>query len=143
MASEVKATLNTCVYLDLFFHLDHANPTSPLLVKPPDLPEESKMSSSVKFTAGNTVSKYQSTFWSFFITQNVDLIYSSVNENLLHRISLSRFRASAKNGDISDTKYILEVVILKVLLMSLETFSCHVFKRLIFVISFTSSCFLF
>ncbi|KAM6406670.1 ralBP1-associated Eps domain-containing protein 1 isoform 21-T21 [Pluvialis apricaria] len=34
---------------------DHANPTSPLLVKPPDLPEESKMSSSVKFTAGNTV----------------------------------------------------------------------------------------
>ncbi|XP_051471843.1 ralBP1-associated Eps domain-containing protein 1 isoform X11 [Apus apus] len=34
---------------------DHANPTSPLLVKPPDLPEENKMSSSVKFTAGNTV----------------------------------------------------------------------------------------
>uniref|UniRef100_A0A8C0F981 RALBP1 associated Eps domain containing 1 n=1 Tax=Bubo bubo TaxID=30461 RepID=A0A8C0F981_BUBBB len=38
---------------------DHANPTSPLLVKPPDLPEENKISSSVKFTAGNTVSKYQ------------------------------------------------------------------------------------
>ncbi|KFZ55303.1 RalBP1-associated Eps domain-containing protein 1, partial [Podiceps cristatus] len=35
---------------------DHANPTSPLLVKPPDLPEENKISSSVKFTAGNTVS---------------------------------------------------------------------------------------
>uniref|UniRef100_U3KED2 RALBP1 associated Eps domain containing 1 n=1 Tax=Ficedula albicollis TaxID=59894 RepID=U3KED2_FICAL len=34
---------------------DHANPTSPLLVKPSDLPEENKMSSSVKFTAGNTV----------------------------------------------------------------------------------------
>uniref|UniRef100_A0A663MA52 RALBP1 associated Eps domain containing 1 n=1 Tax=Athene cunicularia TaxID=194338 RepID=A0A663MA52_ATHCN len=34
---------------------DHANPTSPLLVKPPDLPEENKISSSVKFTAGNTV----------------------------------------------------------------------------------------
>ncbi|XP_054050197.1 ralBP1-associated Eps domain-containing protein 1 isoform X7 [Rissa tridactyla] len=34
---------------------DHANPTSPLLVKPPDLPEENKMSSSVKFTSGNTV----------------------------------------------------------------------------------------
>ncbi|XP_054677859.1 ralBP1-associated Eps domain-containing protein 1 isoform X6 [Grus americana] len=34
---------------------DHANPTSPLLVKPPDLSEENKMSSSVKFTAGNTV----------------------------------------------------------------------------------------
>ncbi|KAF4795652.1 ralBP1-associated Eps domain-containing protein 1 isoform X1 [Turdus rufiventris] len=34
---------------------DHANPTSPLLVKPSDLPEENKMSASVKFTAGNTV----------------------------------------------------------------------------------------
>ncbi|KFW88411.1 RalBP1-associated Eps domain-containing protein 1, partial [Manacus vitellinus] len=34
---------------------DHANPTSPLLVKPSDLPEENKMSSSVKFTSGNTV----------------------------------------------------------------------------------------
>ncbi|XP_030344923.1 ralBP1-associated Eps domain-containing protein 1 isoform X19 [Strigops habroptila] len=34
---------------------DHANPTSPLLVKPPELPEENKMSSSVKFTPGNTV----------------------------------------------------------------------------------------
>ncbi|XP_071662585.1 ralBP1-associated Eps domain-containing protein 1 isoform X8 [Patagioenas fasciata] len=34
---------------------DHGNPTSPLLVKPPDLPEENKMSSSVKFTSGNTV----------------------------------------------------------------------------------------
>ncbi|XP_059684560.1 ralBP1-associated Eps domain-containing protein 1 isoform X4 [Gavia stellata] len=38
---------------------DHANPTSPLLVKPPDLPEENKMSSSVKFTAGNTVRQQQ------------------------------------------------------------------------------------
>ncbi|XP_039562781.1 ralBP1-associated Eps domain-containing protein 1 isoform X14 [Passer montanus] len=34
---------------------DHANPTSPLLVKPSDLPEENKISSSVKFTSGNTV----------------------------------------------------------------------------------------
>ncbi|XP_067398428.1 ralBP1-associated Eps domain-containing protein 1 isoform X8 [Emydura macquarii macquarii] len=33
---------------------DPANPTSPLLVKPPDLSEENKMSSS-KFVAGNTV----------------------------------------------------------------------------------------
>ncbi|XP_056344672.1 ralBP1-associated Eps domain-containing protein 1 isoform X28 [Oenanthe melanoleuca] len=39
---------------------DHANPTSPLLVKPSDLPEENKMSSSVKFTAGNTVNGYSS-----------------------------------------------------------------------------------
>ncbi|XP_074752545.1 ralBP1-associated Eps domain-containing protein 1 isoform X12 [Athene noctua] len=38
---------------------DHANPTSPLLVKPPDLPEENKISSSVKFTAGNTVRQQQ------------------------------------------------------------------------------------
>ncbi|XP_058658582.1 ralBP1-associated Eps domain-containing protein 1 isoform X16 [Ammospiza caudacuta] len=34
---------------------DHANPTSPLLVKPSDLPEENKISSSVKFSSGNTV----------------------------------------------------------------------------------------
>uniref|UniRef100_A0A8B9IRT5 RALBP1 associated Eps domain containing 1 n=1 Tax=Amazona collaria TaxID=241587 RepID=A0A8B9IRT5_9PSIT len=38
---------------------DHANPTSPLLVKPPDLPEENKISSSVKFTPGNTVRQQQ------------------------------------------------------------------------------------
>ncbi|KAM6323667.1 ralBP1-associated Eps domain-containing protein 1 isoform 5-T5 [Aegotheles albertisi] len=38
---------------------DHANPTSPLLVKPPDLLEENKMSSSVKFTSGNTVRQQQ------------------------------------------------------------------------------------
>uniref|UniRef100_A0A8B9EWX9 RALBP1 associated Eps domain containing 1 n=1 Tax=Amazona collaria TaxID=241587 RepID=A0A8B9EWX9_9PSIT len=58
---------------------DHANPTSPLLVKPPDLPEENKISSSVKFTPGNTVSKYHSLFSDliFYIIQNVDLIYSS------------------------------------------------------------------
>uniref|UniRef100_A0A8C3RMY4 RALBP1 associated Eps domain containing 1 n=1 Tax=Chelydra serpentina TaxID=8475 RepID=A0A8C3RMY4_CHESE len=37
---------------------DLANPTSPLLVKPPDLSEENNMSSS-KFVAGNTVGKYQ------------------------------------------------------------------------------------
>uniref|UniRef100_A0A803XKA5 RALBP1 associated Eps domain containing 1 n=1 Tax=Meleagris gallopavo TaxID=9103 RepID=A0A803XKA5_MELGA len=41
---------------------DHTNPTSPLLVKPSDLPEENKMSSSVKYTSGNTVSKYQIPF---------------------------------------------------------------------------------
>ncbi|KAM6185564.1 ralBP1-associated Eps domain-containing protein 1 isoform 5-T5 [Rhynchocyon petersi] len=34
---------------------DHNNPTSPLLVKPPDLSEESKINSSVKFASGNTV----------------------------------------------------------------------------------------
>uniref|UniRef100_A0A670HR02 RALBP1 associated Eps domain containing 1 n=1 Tax=Podarcis muralis TaxID=64176 RepID=A0A670HR02_PODMU len=39
---------------------DHTNPTSPLLVKSPDLVEERKMSSSAKFVGGNTVGKYQS-----------------------------------------------------------------------------------
>uniref|UniRef100_A0A803XLJ5 RALBP1 associated Eps domain containing 1 n=1 Tax=Meleagris gallopavo TaxID=9103 RepID=A0A803XLJ5_MELGA len=38
---------------------DHTNPTSPLLVKPSDLPEENKMSSSVKYTSGNTVRQQQ------------------------------------------------------------------------------------
>ncbi|XP_038623240.1 ralBP1-associated Eps domain-containing protein 1 isoform X2 [Tachyglossus aculeatus] len=39
---------------------DHTNPTSPLLVKPPDLTEENKMSSSLKFVPGNTVDGYSS-----------------------------------------------------------------------------------
>ncbi|XP_078505494.1 ralBP1-associated Eps domain-containing protein 1 isoform X11 [Lissotriton helveticus] len=34
---------------------DPSNPTSPLLAKPPELSEDSNMSSSVKFVAGNTV----------------------------------------------------------------------------------------
>ncbi|XP_006885007.1 PREDICTED: ralBP1-associated Eps domain-containing protein 1 isoform X3 [Elephantulus edwardii] len=38
---------------------DHNNPTSPLLVKPPDLSEENKINSSVKFTSGNTVGQQQ------------------------------------------------------------------------------------
>ncbi|KAF3831965.1 hypothetical protein GH733_000777 [Mirounga leonina] len=39
---------------------DHTNPTSPLLVKPSDLSEESKINSSVKFASGNTVDGYSS-----------------------------------------------------------------------------------
>ncbi|XP_020829408.1 ralBP1-associated Eps domain-containing protein 1 isoform X7 [Phascolarctos cinereus] len=39
---------------------DHTNPTSPLLVKPPDLSEENKINSSVKFVSGNTVDGYSS-----------------------------------------------------------------------------------
>ncbi|XP_023445013.1 ralBP1-associated Eps domain-containing protein 1 isoform X5 [Dasypus novemcinctus] len=39
---------------------DHTNPTSPLLVKPPDLSEENKINSSVKFPSGNTVDGYSS-----------------------------------------------------------------------------------
>uniref|UniRef100_A0A670HR11 RALBP1 associated Eps domain containing 1 n=1 Tax=Podarcis muralis TaxID=64176 RepID=A0A670HR11_PODMU len=38
---------------------DHTNPTSPLLVKSPDLVEERKMSSSAKFVGGNTVGQQQ------------------------------------------------------------------------------------
>ncbi|XP_022359520.1 ralBP1-associated Eps domain-containing protein 1 isoform X6 [Enhydra lutris kenyoni] len=38
---------------------DHTNPTSPLLVKPSDLSEESKINSSVKFASGNTVGQQQ------------------------------------------------------------------------------------
>uniref|UniRef100_F7CDH0 RALBP1 associated Eps domain containing 1 n=1 Tax=Ornithorhynchus anatinus TaxID=9258 RepID=F7CDH0_ORNAN len=38
---------------------DHTNPTSPLLVKPPDLSEENKISSSVKFVPGNAVGQQQ------------------------------------------------------------------------------------
>lgn len=66
LVPEIKASLNKFIYLGFFPPLDHANPTSPLLVKPSDLPEENKISSSVKFTSGNTVSKYQSAFWSHF-----------------------------------------------------------------------------
>ncbi|XP_078505492.1 ralBP1-associated Eps domain-containing protein 1 isoform X10 [Lissotriton helveticus] len=39
---------------------DPSNPTSPLLAKPPELSEDSNMSSSVKFVAGNTVDGYNS-----------------------------------------------------------------------------------
>ncbi|XP_072499558.1 ralBP1-associated Eps domain-containing protein 1 isoform X7 [Notamacropus eugenii] len=39
---------------------DHTNPTSPLLVKPPDLSEENKINSSVKFVSANTVDGYSS-----------------------------------------------------------------------------------
>ncbi|XP_006834684.1 PREDICTED: ralBP1-associated Eps domain-containing protein 1 isoform X2 [Chrysochloris asiatica] len=39
---------------------DHNNPTSPLLVKPPDLSEENKINSSVKFASGNTADGYSS-----------------------------------------------------------------------------------
>uniref|UniRef100_A0ACB8GD72 RalBP1-associated Eps domain-containing protein 1 n=1 Tax=Sphaerodactylus townsendi TaxID=933632 RepID=A0ACB8GD72_9SAUR len=44
---------------------DHTNPTSPLLVKSPDLAEENKMSSSVKFVGGNTVADGYSSSDSF------------------------------------------------------------------------------
>uniref|UniRef100_A0A803T298 RALBP1 associated Eps domain containing 1 n=1 Tax=Anolis carolinensis TaxID=28377 RepID=A0A803T298_ANOCA len=38
---------------------DHTNPTSPLLVKSPDIAEENKMNASVKFVGGSTVGQQQ------------------------------------------------------------------------------------
>ncbi|XP_009695704.1 PREDICTED: ralBP1-associated Eps domain-containing protein 1 isoform X2 [Cariama cristata] len=61
---------------------DHANPTSPLLVKPPDLPEENKMSSSVKFTAGNTVTDGYSSSDSY--TSDPEQIGSTVTRQRSH-----------------------------------------------------------
>lgn len=56
--SEVYEFINSVlVLLPINFLLDHTNPTSPLLVKPSDLSEESKINSSVKFASGNTVGK--------------------------------------------------------------------------------------
>ncbi|XP_068794604.1 ralBP1-associated Eps domain-containing protein 1 isoform X12 [Struthio camelus] len=61
---------------------DHANPTSPLLVKPPDLPEENKMSSSVKFTAGNTVTDGYSSSDSY--TSDPEQVGSTVTRQRSH-----------------------------------------------------------
>ncbi|XP_010121267.1 PREDICTED: ralBP1-associated Eps domain-containing protein 1 isoform X2 [Chlamydotis macqueenii] len=61
---------------------DHANPTSPLLVKPPDLPEENKMSSSVKFTPGNTVTDGYSSSDSY--TSDPEQIGSTVARQRSH-----------------------------------------------------------
>ncbi|XP_035176797.1 ralBP1-associated Eps domain-containing protein 1 isoform X15 [Oxyura jamaicensis] len=61
---------------------DHTNPTSPLLVKPPDLPEENKMSSSVKFTSGNTVTDGYSSSDSY--TSDPEQIGSSVTRQRSH-----------------------------------------------------------
>ncbi|KAM9564329.1 ralBP1-associated Eps domain-containing protein 1 isoform 12-T12 [Guaruba guarouba] len=61
---------------------DHANPTSPLLVKPPDLPEENKMSSSVKFTSGNTVTDGYSSSDSY--TSDPEQIGSTVTRQRSH-----------------------------------------------------------
>lgn len=56
--SEVDEFINSVlVFLPINSLLDHTNPTSPLLVKPSDLSEESKINSSVKFASGNTVGK--------------------------------------------------------------------------------------
>uniref|UniRef100_A0A8B9F188 RALBP1 associated Eps domain containing 1 n=1 Tax=Amazona collaria TaxID=241587 RepID=A0A8B9F188_9PSIT len=61
---------------------DHANPTSPLLVKPPDLPEENKISSSVKFTPGNTVTDGYSSSDSY--TSDPEQIGSTVTRQRSH-----------------------------------------------------------
>uniref|UniRef100_A0A8C9WDC3 RALBP1 associated Eps domain containing 1 n=1 Tax=Scleropages formosus TaxID=113540 RepID=A0A8C9WDC3_SCLFO len=38
---------------------DHTHPTSPLMVKPPELSEDNKLPASIKFVAGNTVGQQQ------------------------------------------------------------------------------------
>ncbi|XP_044279550.1 ralBP1-associated Eps domain-containing protein 1 isoform X5 [Varanus komodoensis] len=60
---------------------DHTNPTSPLLVKSPDLAEESKMSASVKFAGGNTVDGYSS---SDSFTSDPEHIGSTVTRQRSH-----------------------------------------------------------
>ncbi|XP_053238021.1 ralBP1-associated Eps domain-containing protein 1 isoform X3 [Podarcis raffonei] len=61
---------------------DHTNPTSPLLVKSPDLVEESKMSSSAKFVGGNTVADGYSSSDSF--TSDPEHIGSTVTRQRSH-----------------------------------------------------------
>ncbi|XP_014374020.1 ralBP1-associated Eps domain-containing protein 1 isoform X5 [Alligator mississippiensis] len=60
---------------------DHTNPTSPLLVKPADLSEENKISSSVKFVPGNTVDGYSS---SDSYTSDPEQIGSTVTRQRSH-----------------------------------------------------------
>ncbi|XP_075780414.1 ralBP1-associated Eps domain-containing protein 1 isoform X6 [Pelodiscus sinensis] len=60
---------------------DHANPTSPLLVKPPDLSEDNKMSTS-KFVAGNTVADGYSSSDSY--TSDPEQIGSTVTRQRSH-----------------------------------------------------------
>ncbi|XP_010587670.1 ralBP1-associated Eps domain-containing protein 1 isoform X8 [Loxodonta africana] len=61
---------------------DHNNPTSPLLVKPPDLSEENKINSSVKFASGNTVADGYSSSDSF--TSDPEQIGNNVNRQRSH-----------------------------------------------------------
>ncbi|XP_061479975.1 ralBP1-associated Eps domain-containing protein 1 isoform X2 [Rhineura floridana] len=60
---------------------DHTNPTSPLLVKSPDLVEENKMSSSVNFAGGSTVDGYSS---SDSFTSDPEPIGSTVTRQRSH-----------------------------------------------------------
>ncbi|XP_043818678.1 ralBP1-associated Eps domain-containing protein 1 isoform X4 [Dromiciops gliroides] len=61
---------------------DHTNPTSPLLVKPPDLSEENKINSSVKFVSGNTVADGYSSSDSF--TSDPEQIGNTVTRQRSH-----------------------------------------------------------
>ncbi|XP_014374019.1 ralBP1-associated Eps domain-containing protein 1 isoform X7 [Alligator sinensis] len=61
---------------------DHTNPTSPLLVKPADLSEENKISSSVKFVPGNTVADGYSSSDSY--TSDPEQIGSTVTRQRSH-----------------------------------------------------------
>ncbi|XP_072499557.1 ralBP1-associated Eps domain-containing protein 1 isoform X6 [Notamacropus eugenii] len=61
---------------------DHTNPTSPLLVKPPDLSEENKINSSVKFVSANTVADGYSSSDSF--TSDPEQIGNTVTRQRSH-----------------------------------------------------------
>uniref|UniRef100_A0A803SLJ7 RALBP1 associated Eps domain containing 1 n=1 Tax=Anolis carolinensis TaxID=28377 RepID=A0A803SLJ7_ANOCA len=60
---------------------DHTNPTSPLLVKSPDIAEENKMNASVKFVGGSTVDGYSS---SDSFTSDPEHIGSTVTRQRSH-----------------------------------------------------------
>nr|XP_033794520.1 ralBP1-associated Eps domain-containing protein 1 isoform X3 [Geotrypetes seraphini] len=61
---------------------DHTNPTSPLLVKPPEHSEENKLASSVKFVAGNTAADGYSSSDSF--TSDPEQIGNNVSRERSH-----------------------------------------------------------
>ncbi|XP_039594759.1 ralBP1-associated Eps domain-containing protein 1 isoform X1 [Polypterus senegalus] len=60
---------------------DHTHPISPLITKPPELPEESKLATSVKFVSGNTVDGYSS---SDSLTSDPEQISSGVTRQRSH-----------------------------------------------------------
>ncbi|XP_006642987.2 ralBP1-associated Eps domain-containing protein 1 isoform X1 [Lepisosteus oculatus] len=61
---------------------DHTHPTSPLLAKPPELSEENKIATSIKFVAGNTVGDGYSSSDSF--ASDPEQIVSAVTRQRSH-----------------------------------------------------------
>lgn len=58
----------------LFPHQDNNNPTSPLLAKAPEHPEEVKLPPTMKFVAANTVGEFQAVHFSFATAVGVTLV---------------------------------------------------------------------